>query len=99
MSVNRTLVEAKLCTFHLESTDFYLQQFYHHIQDGASAKFSTNSHETDYSVHSAVLFSQINNGSRRIIFPSNPLHRISLKNPICRLMAEEEEMIDNQAER
>ncbi len=51
MSVNGTPVEAKLCTFTLESAHFIfnLCAIYTH-DDGASAKFSTNSQETDYSV-------------------------------------------------
>ncbi len=48
MSVNGNPVEAKLCTFTLESTHFILCPTYTH--DGASAKFSINSQETDYSV-------------------------------------------------
>jgi hypothetical protein len=48
MSVNGTLVEAKLCTFTLESMHFIFNKC--PIYTSASAKFSTNSHETDYSV-------------------------------------------------
>jgi hypothetical protein len=50
VSVNGTPVEDKLCTLTLESTHFIfnLCPIYNH--DGASAKFSTNSQETDYSV-------------------------------------------------
>ncbi len=50
MSVNGTLVEAKMCTFTLESTHFIFNQCPIYTHDGASAKFSTNSHETVYSV-------------------------------------------------
>ena len=50
MSVNGTLVEAKMCTFTLESTHFIFIKSPIYTHDGASAKFSTNSHETDYSV-------------------------------------------------
>ncbi len=51
LSVNGTLVEAKMSTFTLELYAFRLQQVSHlHSYDSASAKFRTNSHETDYSV-------------------------------------------------
>ncbi len=50
VSVNGTLVEAKLCTFALESTHFIFNKCPIYTHDGASAKFSTNSHETDYSL-------------------------------------------------
>ncbi len=50
MSVKGTLVEAKMCTFTLESTHFLFNKYPIYIHDGASAKFSTNSQETDYSV-------------------------------------------------
>ncbi len=47
MSVNGTHVEAKLCTFTLDCTFVQVPHLYH---DDASAKFSTNIHETDYCV-------------------------------------------------
>jgi hypothetical protein len=50
VSVNETLVEAKMCTFTLESTHFIFNKCPIYTHDGASAKFSTNSQETDYSV-------------------------------------------------
>jgi hypothetical protein len=50
VSVNRTLFEAKMCTFTLESRHFIFNKCPIYIHDGANAKFSTNSHETDYSV-------------------------------------------------
>jgi hypothetical protein len=50
MSVNGTLVEATMFTFTLESTHFNLNLCPIYTHDSASAKFSTNSHETDYSV-------------------------------------------------
>jgi hypothetical protein len=37
-------------TFTLESTHFIFNKSPIYTHDGASAKFSTNSHETDYSV-------------------------------------------------
>jgi hypothetical protein len=43
-------VEDKLCTFTLESTHFIFNLFPIYTHEGASAKFSTNSQETDYSV-------------------------------------------------
>ncbi len=50
VSVNGTFFEAKMCTFTFESTHFIFNKFPIYTHDGASAKFSTNSHETDYSV-------------------------------------------------
>ncbi len=50
MSVNGTLVEAKMCTFTLESTHFIFRKCPIYTHDGANAKFSTDSQETDYSV-------------------------------------------------
>jgi hypothetical protein len=49
VSVNGSLVEAKLCIFTLESTHFIFNYCQIYTHDGASAKFSTNSQETDYS--------------------------------------------------
>ncbi len=49
MSVKGTLVEAKLCTFTLESKHFLFNRCPNYTHDGASAKFSNNSHKTDYS--------------------------------------------------
>ncbi len=49
VSVNGTLVEAKMCIFTLESTHFIFNECPIYTHDGARAKFSTNSHETDYS--------------------------------------------------
>ncbi len=50
MSVKGTLVEAKMCTSTLESTHFNFKKCAIYTHDGARAKFSTNSHEADYSV-------------------------------------------------
>ncbi len=50
VSVNGTLVEDKLCTFTLESTNFIFNLYPIYTHDGASAKFSAKSQETDYSV-------------------------------------------------
>ncbi len=48
MSVNETVVEAKMCTFTLESTHFIFNKCPIYTHDGASDKLSTDSHETDY---------------------------------------------------
>jgi hypothetical protein len=50
VSVKGTIVEAKMCTFTLESTHFIFNKSPIYTHDGASAKFSTNSQKTDYSV-------------------------------------------------
>ncbi len=49
VSVNGTFVEAKMCLFTLNSTHFIFNKCPVDTHDGANAKFSTNSHETDYS--------------------------------------------------
>jgi hypothetical protein len=51
MSVNGTLVDAKMCIFTLESKYFFFNKCPIYNHDDASAKFSTNSHETDYSAY------------------------------------------------
>jgi hypothetical protein len=51
------LVEAKLCkvcTFALESQHFIFNKCPNYTYDGASATFSTNKHETDYSARGLV---------------------------------------------
>jgi hypothetical protein len=50
VSIYGTLVEDKMCTFTLESTHFIFNKCPIYTHDGASAKFSTNSYETDNSV-------------------------------------------------
>jgi hypothetical protein len=52
--VNETFVEAKMCTFTLESPHFVFNKCPIYTHDGASAKFSTNSQEMDYSVSSVI---------------------------------------------
>jgi hypothetical protein len=47
VSVNGTIFEAKMCTFTLDSTHFIFNKCPVDTHDGANAKFSTNSHETD----------------------------------------------------
>jgi hypothetical protein len=54
VSGSGTLGEAKMCTFTLESAHFTFKKCPIYTHDGASAKFSTNSHETDYSVRSGT---------------------------------------------
>ncbi len=48
--VNGTLDAAKICTFTVESTHFIFNKCPILTHDNASAKFSTNSHETVQSV-------------------------------------------------
>jgi hypothetical protein len=55
VSVNGILVEDKMCIFTLESTHFMFDKCPIYTHDGASAKFSTNSHETDYSVGDSLI--------------------------------------------
>jgi hypothetical protein len=55
VSVNGTLVEAKMWTFTLESTHFIFNKCPIYTHDGASSKFSTNSEETDYSAAFSLL--------------------------------------------
>ncbi len=50
VSVNGALVEVKMCTFTLESTHFIFNKCPICTHDGASVQFSTDSHETDFSV-------------------------------------------------
>ncbi len=51
VSVNGTLVENKIGRFQGECAHFIFNKCPTYINDGASAKFSINSHETDNSVH------------------------------------------------
>jgi hypothetical protein len=55
VSVNGTLFDAKMCTVTLESKHFIFSKCPIYTHDGASDKFSTNSHETDCSVGSSVV--------------------------------------------
>jgi hypothetical protein len=50
MSVNGTLVEDKMRRFKGECAHFNFKKCPIYTHDDASNKFSTNSHETDYSV-------------------------------------------------
>jgi hypothetical protein len=50
VSVNGTLVEDKMRRFKGECAHFIFNEGPIHTHDGASAKFTSNSHETDYSV-------------------------------------------------
>ncbi len=58
VSVNGTLVESKLCILTLECTHFLFNKCpistHDQAHDGASAKFSTNSHKKDYCVQCAA---------------------------------------------
>jgi hypothetical protein len=49
MSVNETRIEDKMRRFKGECAHFSFKKCPIYTHDGASAKFSTNSHETDYS--------------------------------------------------
>ncbi len=51
LGVNEILVGAKICTFTLESMHFIFNKCPIYNHDGASAKISTYSQETDFSVH------------------------------------------------
>ncbi len=69
VGVNWTLVEAKMFTFMLVSTHFIFNKCPSYTHDSASVKFSTNSHETDYSValtlpiNRCVSYKSPNNGN------------------------------------
>ncbi len=54
-SINETHVEDKLCTFTIEYTHFILSQCPIYTHEGASAKFSINLQEIDYSAVLAIL--------------------------------------------
>jgi hypothetical protein len=54
VSVNVTLAEAKMCPFTLETMHFIFNKCPIYTHDGASAKFRTNSQETDYSVEGSI---------------------------------------------
>ncbi len=72
MGVNETLDEAKMCKFTLESTHIIVNKCPIYTHDGASAKFSTNSHETDYSaVNAGVNITIIYNYQKYIQEPSS----------------------------
>ncbi len=70
MSVNGTLDKAKMCVFTLESTHFIFNKCPIYTHDAASAKFSTNSHETDYSA-GGCCNTHGNKGERGVLF-TNP---------------------------
>jgi hypothetical protein len=50
VSINESLVEAKMCPFSFEFTHLIFNKCPIYSHDSANAKFSTSSHETDYSV-------------------------------------------------
>ncbi len=82
VSVNGTLVEDKMRRFKGECEHFIFNNCPFHTHDGASAKFSTNSHEKDNSVgrnnsvltslfpprESLVLTSRLGTGNSRTFF-------------------------------
>ncbi len=55
MGVNGTLVEDTMRRFKGECAHFSFNKCPIYTHDGASAKISTNSHETDYSVYCIVM--------------------------------------------
>ncbi len=55
MSASGTLVEDKICRFKGECAHFSFNKCPSYTHDGANAKFSTNSHETDYSVGFVII--------------------------------------------
>jgi hypothetical protein len=61
VSVNGTLVENKKRRFKGECAHFSFLNFFNDTHDGASAKFSTNSPETDNSAAKIVMCSIVNN--------------------------------------
>ncbi len=61
MNRNGILVADKMFTFTLESTHFMLNKCPIYTLDGASAKLSTNSYETDYSVSIRSFWIRIQN--------------------------------------
>ncbi len=70
MGVNETVVDAKMCKFTLESTHIIVTMRPIYTHDGASAKFSTNSHETDYSAVNAgvditIIYNYLNTPRQR----------------------------------
>ncbi len=56
MSVNGTLVEDKMRRIKGECSHFSFSKCHIYTDDGASANFSTNSHETDYSVQPTLKY-------------------------------------------
>jgi hypothetical protein len=62
VSLNGTLVEDKMRRFKGECAHFIFYKCLIYTHDGVSAKFSTNSHETDYSVAWLNLFREFING-------------------------------------
>ncbi len=56
MSVNGTLVEDKMRRFKGVCAHFIFNKGPIYNHDGPSAKFTTNSHETDYSVVSLSIY-------------------------------------------
>ena len=83
MSANGTLVEDKMRGFKGECAHFSFNKYPIYTHDGASAKFSTNSHETDNSVynnHSDCVSVSVGNSRGNDDFKDD--HTISL--PLCK---------------
>jgi hypothetical protein len=59
-----------MCPFTLESTHFVFNKCPVYTHDGASVKFSTNSHETDYSVPLGQEVLEIRKGRVKIWYVS-----------------------------
>ncbi len=90
VSVNWTLVESKMCTFTFETKHFIFNKCPIYTHAGASAKFSTNSHETDYSVvvffYSGPLKKQMyETHCHQLIERRRPRYRIFVRYIICPL--------------
>jgi hypothetical protein len=64
VSVNRTLVEAKMHRFHCECEHFSFNKRPNYTHDGASAKFSSNSHEKDVFLQYTCIFSDLRDSLR-----------------------------------
>ncbi len=77
MSVNGTLVEDKIRIFKGECAHFSFNKCPIYIHDGASAKFSTNSHVTDNSVVAEFMLHKYKRTIKSKFSASNTLLNIS----------------------
>jgi hypothetical protein len=71
VSVNETLVEDKMRRFKGECAHFSFNKCPIYTHDGASAKFITNSHETDNSVGTYPLSSLVNSPDTTVHISKN----------------------------
>ncbi len=78
------LAEAKICTFTLESTHFTFNKCPIYTHDGASAKFRTNSQETDYREDDIFLL------GRRAVCKVSDTRNLEIGVPGCREIILEE---------